>query len=66
MKVAPRVENTEVFKKGWNFANSDLFCELLNGRNISIMDERNSVFSLFLPGNYSLQRWAINLNFKNF
>ena len=54
--VAPRVEKTEVFKKGWKFSKSDLFYELYNEKTFSIMDEINTVFSLFLALNYFLQR----------
>ena len=60
IKVAPRVENTEVFKKGWNFANRTYSGSCIMKKHFfSIMDERNSVFSLFLPWNYLLQRWTI-------
>ena len=66
--VAPRVEKTEIFRKE-NFRKLCkwyLFCELHNEKTFfSIMDERNSVFYLFLPWNYLQQHWAIwvRLNF---
>ena len=60
IKVAPRVEKTGVFRKDWNFCKSDLFWELHNEKTLfSIMDERHSVCSLFLPWNYCLRHWAI-------
>ena len=53
LKVAPRVEKTEAIKK-IKFCKSDLFCKLHNGKTLfSIM---NSLFSLFLPRSYFLQR----------
>ena len=59
--MAPRVEKTEVFKKGWNFANR-MFYELHNNKTLfSIMGNRNSVFSSFLSWNYFLRHWAICL-----
>ena len=55
-KVAPRAEKIEKLK----FCKSDLFCELYNKKTLfSIMDERNSVFFLFLQWNYFLPSWAI-------
>ena len=56
LKVDPRVEKTGVFKKSLTFCKWDLFYEFHNEKTLfSIMDERNSVFSLFLPRNYFLQ-----------
>ena len=53
LKVAPRVEKTEAIKK-IKLCKSDLFCKLHNGKTLfSIM---NSLFSLFLPQSYFLQR----------
>ena len=58
--MTPRVEKSEVFKKGWNFANLTYFaCCIMKKTLFSIMDERNSVFSLSFLWNYFLQRWAI-------
>ena len=45
LNVAPRVENTEVFKKGWNF--------------LLLWTKETAFFSLFLLWNYFLQRWTI-------
>ena len=61
--MAPRVEKTEVFRKGWNFANRTYFANYIMRKHYFLcMDERNSVFSLFLPRNCFLQRWAICLH----
>ena len=58
VEVAPGVEKTELFKKGWNFANRTYFTSCAMKTLFSNMDERNSVFSLFLPLNYFKHRWT--------
>ena len=48
VKVAPKVEKTLGLQKRLKFCKSDIFCELRNEKTLfSIMDERNTVFSLF-------------------
>ena len=48
IKVAPRVEKTEVFKTGWKFANRACFASCIIKKTLFIMDERKSVFCLIL------------------
>ena len=53
-KVAPRVDKTDDFKKGWNFASCFCVASCTMKKTFFIMEERNGV----LPS-YLLLRWAI-------
>ena len=58
-KVDPRVEKTEAFKNV-DILQAVLVLPVASWKNIFfIMEERNSIFSLFSSWNYLLQRWAI-------
>ena len=67
--MAPRVEKTVVFRKGWNFPNRTFFCELHNEKTFfSIMDERFffiCTMELFSTGlNYLTAESTLILNQK--
>ena len=58
--MAPRVQKTEVFRKGWNIASQTYFASwILRKHYFLLWMKEKSIFSLFLPWNYFLQCWAI-------
>ena len=62
IKVALRVEKTEVFKKGWNIANQTYFTSCKMKKKIfQLWAKETAFFPYFYQWNYFTQRWAICL-----
>ena len=60
IKVALRVEKTEVFRKDWNFADWTYFVSCIMRKHYFLLWTKEiAFFCLFLLWNYFLQRWAI-------
>ena len=65
IKVAPTVEKTGVFKKGWNFASWTCFASCIIEKTLfSIIDKRNSIFSYYGIIFYSVELFDWVANFK--
>ena len=63
IKVAPRVEKTEVFKNRWNFANQTYFTIWKMKKYYFLLWVKEAAFfsPYFYQWNYFLQHWAICL-----
>ena len=66
-KVAPRVEKTEVFRKGWNFANRTYFASCIMRKHYFLLwTKETAFFPYFYHGIifYSAELFDCAVNFK--
>ena len=66
-KVAPRVEKTEVFRKGWNFANRTYFASCIMKKHYFLLwTKETAFFPYFYHGIifYSAELFDCAVNFK--
>ena len=67
IKVAPRVEKTEVVKKGWNFSNRTYFTRCMMKKHCSLIYAKGAVFSPYFYLKiifYSAKQFDCVVNFK--
>ena len=67
LKVAPRVENTEVFKKGWNFANRTYFASCIMKKHYFLFWTKETAFFPYFCHEiifYSAELFDCAINFK--
>ena len=67
LKVAPRVEETEVFKKGWNFENRTYFASCIMKKHYFLLwTKETAFFPYFYHGIifYSAELFDCAVNFK--
>ena len=67
IKVAPKVENAEVFKKGWNFANQSYFASCIMKKYYFLLCTKESGFCHYFYHEiifYSAELFDFAVNFK--
>ena len=63
LKVAPRLEKTEVFKESWNFANRACFASCIMKKTLFfILEEKNSFWTLDVSRTASYEITLIHLS----
>ena len=65
LKVAPEVEKTEVFRKGWNFENQTYFVSCIMRKHYFLSQTKEKVFfPYFFHILYSFELFDCAVNFK--